>query len=87
MLALVDPGHGLPVPADTKPERVMTVVPQLLSQFELNHRTLLRHYLQAKGFTVKDTGSQISGERGAQQVNATLDGEGRITAINGSLGK
>ena len=87
MLALVDPGHGLPVPADTKPERVMTVVPQLLSQFELNHRTLLRHYMQAKGFTVKDAGSQIGGERGAQQVNATLDGEGRITAINGSLGK
>ncbi|KAF5300731.1 hypothetical protein FQA39_LY19123 [Lamprigera yunnana] len=40
LLALIDPGHGLPSKTP-KPERVLTVVPQLISQFALNHRSLL----------------------------------------------
>lgn len=85
LLALIDPGHGLPAPAASKPERVLTVVPQLISEFELNHRLLLRHYLEAKGFAVQDEDGQITASQGANRVNAKLDAQGRITAINGSL--
>lgn len=85
LLALIDPGHGLPAPAASKPERVLTVVPQLISEFELNHRLLLRHYLEAKGFAVQDEGGQITASQGANRVSAKLDAQGRITAINGSL--
>ncbi|MEG0975928.1 MAG: hypothetical protein RSD57_18200 [Comamonas sp.] len=84
LLALIDPGHGLPAKA-SKPERVLTVVPQLISQFTLDHRTLLRHYLQAKGFAVHETEAQITAQQGASQVRAELDAQGRISVINGTL--
>ena len=85
LLALIDPGHGLPAPATSKPERVLTVVPQLISEFELNHRMLLRHYLEAKGFAVQDDGDQVTASQGATRVSAKLDAQGRIAAINGSI--
>ncbi len=85
LLALIDPGHGLPAPATSKPERVLTVVPQLISEFELNHRMLLRHYLEAKGFAVQDDGDQVTASQGANRVSAKLDAQGRIAAINGSI--
>ena len=84
LLALIDPGNGLP-DAAPKPERVLTVVPQLISQFALDHRSLLRHYLQAKGFSVQETATEITGVQGATRVNAVLDAEGRISALHGSL--
>lgn len=85
LLALIDPDHGLPTTAP-KPERVPTVVSQLISDFELNHRVLLQHYLPAKGFSVQETGSRITGQHGANRIVADLDSLGRISAISGSLG-
>ena len=84
LLALIDPGNGLPAAAP-KPERVLTVVPQLISQCALDHRSLLRHSLQAKGFSVQETATEITGVQGATRVNAVLDAEGRISALHGSL--
>ena len=85
MLALIDPGQGLPVAANTKPERVLIVVPQLISQFALDHRSLLRHYLPAKGFAVQEGESHITGQLGASTVTAQLDAQGRVTDIKGNL--
>ena len=85
LLALIDPGQGLPVTANTKPERVLTVVPQLISQFALDHRSLLRHYLPAKGFALQESESQITGQLGANTVTAQLDAKGRVTEIKGNL--
>lgn len=85
LLALIDPGQGLPVAANTKPERVLTVVPQLISQFALDHRSLLRHYLPAKGFAVQEGESHITGQLGASKVTAQLDAQGRVIDIKGNL--
>lgn len=85
LLALIDPDHGLPTTAP-QPERVPTVVSQLISDFELDHRVLLQHYLPAKGFSVQETGSRITGQHGPHRIVADLDGQGRISAISGSLG-
>jgi hypothetical protein len=85
LLALIDPDHGLPTTAP-KPERVPTVVSQLISDFELDHRVLLQHYLAAKGFSVQETGSRITGQHGANRIVADLDSLGRISAVSGSLG-
>ena len=85
LLALIDPGQGLPVAANTKPERVLTVVPQLISEFELDHRSLLRHYLPAKGFALQESGSQITAKQGASSLTAKFDDEGRLTGLTGNL--
>lgn len=85
LLALIDPDHGLPSTAP-KPERVPSVVSQLISDFELDHRLLLQHYLPAKGFSVQETGSRITGQHGANRIIADLDSQGRISAVSGSLG-
>ena len=85
LLALIDPGQGLPVAANTKPERVLTVVPQLISQFALDHRSLLRHYLPAKGFALQESESQITGQLGTSKVEAQFDEQGRLTNIKGNL--
>ena len=85
LLALIDPDHGLPSTAP-KPERVPSVVSQLISDFELDHRLLLQHYLPAKGFSVQETGSRITGQHGANRIVADLDSQGRISAVSGSLG-
>ena len=85
LLALIDPGHGLPSAAIGRPERVLTVVPQLISQFALNHRLLLRHYLEAKGFVLQETATQITGRLGTHRIVAELDDQGRMTALNGHL--
>ncbi|MCS4295863.1 hypothetical protein M2375_004113 [Comamonas sp. BIGb0152] len=85
LLALIDPDHGLPSTAP-KPERVPSVVSQLISDFELDHRLLLQHYLPAKGFSVQETGSRITGQHGPNRIVADLDSQGRISAVSGSLG-
>ena len=85
LLALIDPGQGLPIAPTSKPERVLTVVPQLISQFELNHCTLLRHYLAAKGFAVQEADTQISAKQGASELVAKFDEQGRLTGMTGNL--
>ncbi len=85
MLVLVDPGHGLPV-ARHAPERVISTVPQVISQFDVDHRVLLQHYLEAKGFAVQEVGQQIMGQQGSQRITAELDAQGRIASLNGKLG-
>lgn len=85
LLALIDPDHGLPSTA-AKPERVPTVVSQLIGDFDLDHRLLLQHYLAAKGFSVQETGSRITGQHGANRIVADLDAQGRVSEVSGSLG-
>ena len=85
LLALIDPGQGLPVAPTSKPERVLSVVPQLISQFELDHRSLLRHYLPAKGFTLQESGGQITAQQGATSLTAKFDDQGRLSGLTGNL--
>lgn len=85
LLALVDPGLGLPLPAQSKPERVLSVVPQLVDQFALDHRSLLRHYLPAKGFAVQETAEGITGQQGTSQIKAVFDDAGRLSDLSGNI--
>ena len=85
LLALIDPAQGLPHAANSKPERVLSVVPQLISEFELNHRLLLQHYLPAKGFALEEGAAQITATRGASSITAKFDEQGRLSGLTGNL--
>lgn len=81
VLALIDHGNGLPVPTP-RPERVLTVVPQLIGQFNLNHRLLLRHYLSAKGFALHEAATRIMAEHPDCRVAAELDVQGHMISLS-----
>jgi hypothetical protein len=64
--------------------RVFTVFPQLISQFEVEHRPALAHYLQAKGYTLAETDTQLTGTRHGQTVVAQFDDQGRLVQLEGA---
>jgi len=84
MLVLIDPGHGLPK-AGFDLARMLSVVPQLIRQYPVDHRLMLLHYLQAKGMVAQDSGSEIVGTRAGQQLVVQLDAQDRIASIQGRL--
>lgn len=81
MLVLIDPAHGLPK-AGFDIARVLSVVPQVISQYPVDHRLMLLHYLQAKGMSVHETAGEIVGTGAGQRVVAQLDAQGRIVSLS-----
>ncbi|MCU0448700.1 MAG: hypothetical protein MUC97_02490 [Bernardetiaceae bacterium] len=64
--------------------RVFTVFPQLISQFEVEHRPALAHYLRAKGYMLTEAPGQLVGVRNGQTVTAQFDDQGRLTQLEGA---
>jgi hypothetical protein len=58
-------------------------IPQLISQFELNHKRALVSYLNAKGYKVTEDGNRVAGTRNADTIQATFDALSRLTLLNG----
>ncbi len=71
--------------AAAQPPRILTAFPQFISSFEVNHRVALKHYLQAKGFSVREEGFKMFGSLGKNEVAAEFDAQGRLTSLNGQI--
>lgn len=63
--------------------RILTVFPQLISQFEVDHRAALTHYVLAKGYEVTEDASGLSATKGERIITAAFDAEGRLTSLKG----
>lgn len=63
--------------------RILTVIPQLLSQFDMNHKFAVINYLQAKGYSVNEEQNKIVGTKGTDSITAEFDDLSRLTTING----
>ena len=63
--------------------RILTVFPQLISQFEMNHRTALSNYLAAKGYIISDTGDKLLATKNADSIRAEFDEFSRLKKLNG----
>lgn len=63
--------------------RIMTVFPQLISQFEADHKLALTYYLKDKGYDVSENGSQLTGTKNQDTVTAEFDELSRLTKLNG----
>lgn len=61
--------------------RILTVFPQVISEYELNHKNAFTQYFFAKGYEVVESGNALIGTRGDSTIRAEFDGLSRITAM------
>ncbi len=62
---------------------ILMVFPQVISQYDMNHRLALKHYLNAKGYTITENGQELSGTRNGDTIDATFDELSRLTQLKG----
>jgi hypothetical protein len=63
--------------------RIATVFPQLISQFEMNHKAALSNYLSAKNYAVLDENLKLTGTKNGNTITAEFDELNRLTKLNG----
>jgi len=66
--------------------RVSSIFPQVISTFELNHRTAFMNYLTQKGYALTETATTVSATAGADTLTATFDHLGRLANLQGRGG-
>ena len=62
---------------------ILTVFPQVISQYGMNHRHALKHYLSAKGYRITEDGNNLSGTKNGNTIQATFDELSRLTQLKG----
>ena len=63
--------------------KVAVVFPQLISQFELDHKRAFKAYLIAKGFTVSESGNTVTGAKDGKTISGEFDELSRLTRLVG----
>ncbi len=63
--------------------RIATVFPQLISQFEMNHKAALSNYLNTKGYAVLEDGAKLTGTKNGNTITAEFDEFDRLTKLAG----
>jgi len=67
------------------PERILRVIQEVLSNFDVNHRVMASSFLKSQGFTVEATDRQMSARRDKASLTLEFDEAGRMTSIDGKL--
>lgn len=68
------------------PEKIFTVLGQVLQAFAVDHRTVVVSFLRQQGWRVDDTPAGVAGRHpDGSQVQVTLDHLGRISNLTGSV--
>ncbi|MER5621025.1 DUF6882 domain-containing protein [Streptosporangium sp. NPDC002544] len=69
-----------------QPERVVSVLAQAISMYELDHRTLVESFLTQQGWHVETTATVIAGQHpGGSDLRVEFDGQGRISDMQSTL--
>lgn len=63
--------------------RILTVFPQLISQFDINHKNALKNYLVAKGYSVTETVNTLTGNKNGNSITGEFDELSRMKNLNG----
>jgi hypothetical protein len=63
--------------------RILTVFPQLIAQFDLNHKNALKNYLIAKDYSVTETDNTLTGTKNGNTITGQFDEFSRMTNLNG----
>lgn len=64
-------------------QRILTVFPQIISQFEMNHKLALMNYLTDKGYNISESGENLAATKNGNTITALFDEESRLTKLNG----
>ena len=71
------------VVAPLPPERIPTVLSEVLARFELDHRIAVENFLSQQGYQVVDHGSQLTGTRpDGSSCHMEFDDVGRLSRID-----
>lgn len=62
--------------------RVSTVFPELISTFEMNHRTAFENYVKSKGFSIDKQEHQLIAEKNGTKIIAVFDELSRLTKLH-----
>jgi hypothetical protein len=63
--------------------RILTVFPQLISQFELDHKNALKNYLIAKDYSITENDNTLIGTKNGNIITGQFDELSRMTNLNG----
>lgn len=63
--------------------RMLVVFPQLISQFEVDHKNALMHYLRAKGYNVTTNGDVVRGAKSGNSITGSFDASSRLMELKG----
>lgn len=63
--------------------RILTVFPQIISQFEMNHKNAFKSYLTAKGYSVNETENSVTGSKNGNLITGQFDNLSRLTNLKG----
>jgi len=74
----------------TKPvatERAITVLSQVISQFDVEHKIFVNSFLSQQNFELETNNDVLSAKRESNEIVVSFDAEGRIANIEGKLGQ
>ncbi len=71
--------------APVSPERAITVVTEVISQFNVDHRLMVRSFLTSQGFEVREEPGSMAASREGGQIKLSFDELGRLTEIGGKI--
>lgn len=61
--------------------RILTVFPQLISQFDMNHKRAFTHYLTAKGYDILEENNNVIGTRNGNSITGQFDDFSRLASL------
>lgn len=63
--------------------RILSVFPQLISQFEMDHRIALQRYLEEKGYKISEQGARLTATKRGGTITADFDEFSRLSNLKG----
>jgi len=69
--------------AKNQHQRILSVFPQLIADFDINHKLALKFYLEEKGYRTTVDKYKITGVKGENKIFAEFDKENLLTKLNG----
>ena len=63
--------------------RILTVFPQLISMFDMNHNKALTNYLISSGYEISENGAKLTASKNVNTIKAEFDDQFRLINLNG----
>ncbi len=63
--------------------RVLTVFPQIISMYEMNHKQALLSYLTAKEYVISNEDNSLTARKGTQTIQASFNESSNLISLNG----
>lgn len=71
--------------APVPPERAITVLTQVISQFDVDHRLMAKSFLASQGFELREESKSVTASREGGTITLSFDELGRLTEIGGKI--